>query len=245
VTLRDLLRSSFRLIGSLHEGQGPSSDDITDSLVILNSMLTTWSVDRLNVFAIRSDTYSLTANQQTYQIGVGAPDFNAPRPVRIDRAAVIYQPSGQFQPELPLGRLSAREWEDIRIKNITSTIPTLLYADNAYPFCNLNLWPIPTIALPFVLYTWQQLNAGLAVAALDTALSFPPGYEDAIRYNLAVRLAPEWDKKLRPDVLELARESKMFIQSLNAPAPVLACDPAIAGNRRGGSWSYLTGSYQR
>jgi hypothetical protein len=141
--------------------------------------------------------------------------------------------------------LSAREWEDIRIKNITSTIPTLLYADNAYPFSNLNLWPIPTIALPFVLYTWQQLNAGLAVAALDTELSFPPGYEDAIRYCLAVRLAPEWDKKLRADVAELARESKMFIQSLNAPAPVLACDPAIAGNRRGGGWSYLTGSYQK
>lgn len=244
MTLRDLLRSSFRLIGTLHEGQGPNTDDITDSLVVLNSMLTTWSVDRLNIFQIRRDVYNLVANQQTYQIGVGAPDFNAARPLRIDGAAVIYSPSGEFQPELPLGIWNVRQWEDLRIKNIPSTIPTNLYADNAYPFCSLNLWPIPTGVLPLVLYTWAALNAGLATAALDTELIFPPGYEDAIRYNLAVRLAPEWDKKLRDDVAALAKESKMFIQSLNAPAPVLRCDPAIAGNR-GGGWSYLTGDFQR
>lgn len=245
MTLRDLLRSSFRLIGVLHEGQGPNTDDFTDSLVVLNAMLTTWSVDRLNIFCIQSNTYATVANQQTYQIGAGAPDFNAPRPIRIERAAVVYQPSGEFQPELPLGRLSSREWEDIRIKNITSTIPTLFYADNAFPFANINLWPIPTLALPFILYTWQALAAGLLVGALDTALSFPPGYEDAIRYNLAVRLAPEWDKKLRQDVLDLARESKVFIQSINAPAPVLSCDPAMTGARTSGSWSYLTGQFER
>jgi hypothetical protein len=244
MTLRDLLRSSFRLIGVLHEGQGPNTDDITDALTVLNSMLTTWSVDRLNIFQIRRDVYSLAANQQTYQIGDGAPDFNAARPIRIDGAAVIYSPSGVYQPELPLGIWTVQQWEQLRIKNIPSTIPTNLYPDNAYPFCNLNVWPIPTISLPFVLYTWAALNAGLAVGALDTELSFPPGYEDAIRYNLAVRLAPEWDKKLREDVSMLAKESKMFIQSLNAPAPVLQCDPAIAGNR-GGGWSFLTGDFQR
>jgi hypothetical protein len=245
VTLRDLVRSSFRLIGVLHEGQGPNSDDITDSLVVLNAMISSWSIDRLNIFDIQSNTYNLAANQQTYQIGAGAPDFNAPRPVRIDRAAVVYAPNGGYAPELPLGMLSVREWEDIRIKNIPSPIPTSLYYDNAFPYANLNLWPIPTITLPLILYTWQALTGDFTSGGLDTALSFPPGYEDAIRYNLAVRLAPEWQKELREDVVEAARASKMYIQSLNAPAPVLLCDPAIAGNKHGGGWSYLTGSYER
>jgi hypothetical protein len=245
MTLRDLLRSSFRLIAVLREGQGPNVDDITDSLVVLNAMLTTWSVDRLFIFCIRSDQYNLVANQQTYQIGVGAPDFDAPRPIRIDRAAVIYTPSGEYSPELPLGRLTARGWEDLNIKNITSTIPTNFYADNQYPFCNINLWPIPTQVLPFLLYTWQQITTGFTPSQLDTELSFPPGYEDAIRYNLAVRLAPEWDKPLRADVLTLARESKAFIQSLNAPAPVLTCDPAMLGQRGGGMYfSHLTGQME-
>ena len=245
MTLRDLLRSSFRLIGTLHEGQGPNTDDITDSLVVLNSMLTTWSVDRLNIFQIRRDVYNLVANQQTYQIGVGAPDFNAARhspdrwrgrhPIRR-RASFSRNCRSEF------GTFASGK--TCESKSIPSTIPTNLYADNAYPFCSLNLWPIPTGVLPLVLYTWAALNAGLATAALDTELIFPPGYEDAIRYNLAVRLAPEWDKKLRDDVAALAKESKMFIQSLNAPAPVLRCDPAIAGNR-GGGWSYLTGDFQR
>jgi len=245
MTLRDLVRSSFRLIGVLREGQGPNSDDITDSLVVLNAMLSSWSIDRLNVFEIRRDTYNLVANQQAYQIGPGAPDFDAPRPVRIDRASVIYQPNGEFQPELPLGAWTTREWEDVRIKNITSTIPTNIYNDNAFPNANLFLWPIPTLALPLVLYTWQQLTSNFTSGNLDSSLSFPPGYEDAIRYNLAVRLAPEWQKELREDVIESARASKMYIQSLNAPAPVMICDSAITGNKYHGGWSYLTGSYQR
>lgn len=245
MTLRDLVRSSFRCIGVLREGQGPNSDDITDSLVVLNAMISSWSIDRLNIFDIQSNAYSLAPNQQTYQIGPGAPDFNAPRPARIDRAAVVYVPNGGYSPELPLDMLSLREWEDIRIKNITSPIPTAIYNDNAFPNANLNLWPIPTDALPLILYTWQALTGNFAVSGLDTALSFPPGYEDAIRYNLAVRLAPEWQKELREDVIESARASKMYIQSLNAPAPVLLCDPAIAGNKPGGGWSYLTGSYER
>lgn len=245
MTLRDLLRSSFRLIGVLHEGQGPNPDDFTDSLVVLNAMLTSWSVDRLNVFTIERDVYNLVANQQTYQIGAGAPDFNAPRPLRIDRAAVIYTPSGQFQPEIPLGMFTTRGWENLAIKNIESSIPTNLYNDNAYPYANLSLWPIPTLTLPLVLYVWQQLTTGFLVGGLDTALSFPPGYEDAVRYNLAVRLAPEWDKELREDVAMLAKEAKMLIQSINAPAPVLTCDPAVLGHGGGSGWSYLTGDYQK
>lgn len=245
MTLRDLVRSSFRLIGVLREGQGPNNDDITDSLVVLNAMLSSWSIDRLNVFEIRRDQYALVPSQQTYQIGPGAPDFDAPRPVRIDRASVIYTPNGQFSPELPLGSLSVREWEDLRIKNIASTIPTNIYNDNAYPNANLSLWPVPTIALPLVLYTWQVLASNFSAGGLDSALSFPPGYEDAIRYNLAVRLAPEWQKELREDVIESARQSKMYIQSLNAPAPVLRVELGLQGGRRGGGWSYLTGSYER
>jgi hypothetical protein len=245
VTLRDLVRSSFRLVGVLREGQGPNVDDITDSLVVLNAMISSWSIDRLNIFDIQRNTYNLVANQQTYQIGPGAPDFDAPRPIRIDRAAVLYTPNGQYDPELPLGMMTTREWEDLRIKNITSPIPTGIYNDNAYPNANLSLWPIPTITIPLILYTWQALTGNFTSGQLDDSLSFPPGYEDAIRYNLAVRLAPEWQKEVREDVLAMAKESKMYIQSLNAPAPVLLCDGAITGNKYGGGWSYLTGSYIR
>ncbi len=309
MTLRDLLRSSFRCIAVLHEGQGPNSDDITDALTVMNSMLEAWSVDRLNIFCIVSNTYTLIPNQQTYAIGPGGyintsgtavtwvsglnftsalvgsylniggfdytvasvtsgtalvlqssagvrtnvpytspgfgPDFNAPRPIRIDRASVVYQPSGQYAPELPLYMMSVRQWEDLAIKTITSTIPTQIYADNAFPNCNLNLWPIPTLALPFILYTWQAVTTGFTVSQLDAALVFPPGYQDAIRYNLAVRLAPEWDKPLRDDVAKLATESKMNIQSLNAPSPVMTCDPAMLGSRGVGVyWSYLTGQFE-
>ena len=242
MTLRELLRSSFRLIGVLHEGQGPNGDDIADGLVVLNSMLSSWSIDRLNIFTFARDEYPLNGTQQTYLLGAGAPDFDGARPIRIDSAAVIYAGSG-VPSETPLEILTVTQWEEISCKQATSTLPARLYADNGFPYCGLNLWPIPTMAAKLVLYTWRALVGGFLAAALDVAVSFPPGYEDAIRYGLAVRLAPEWDKKIRPDVLALAHESKIYIQSINAPAPVLSCDPSIlsVGSRRGG-WNYLTGS---
>lgn len=244
MTWRDLLRSSFRLIGVLREGQGANGDDITDSLVVLNSMLASWSIDRLNVFNIRRDEYQLTASQQVYTIGTGG-DFDTARPVRIDRAAVIYNGgAGGLNPEVPLKLLNDRDWENVTIKNLTSSIPTGLYSDNAYPLCNLNLWPVPTMDLPLILYTWAALAGGITSGDLDSDVVFPPGYEDAIRYNLAVRLAPEWDKKLRDDVVELARSSKRDIESLNAPAPTLRADAAMLNRGRRGGWNGITNDYR-
>ena len=244
MTLRDLVRSSFRCIGVLHEGQGPNGDDITDGLVVLNAMLSGWSLDRLNVFTIERDQYNLVAHQQAYTIGVGG-QLNAARPIKIDRAAVIYSAAGTYAPEIPLGNFTLRGWENLAIKNIPSTIPTNYYYDNAYPLATLNVWPVPTIVLPLVLYVWQAITTGLLAANLDVALSFPPGYEDAIRYNLAVRLAPEWDRPLRDDVDRLAKESKLLIQSINAPAPVMKCDAAMLRGGGGAYWSYLTGNYEQ
>ena len=76
-------------------------------------------------------------------------------------------------------------------------------------------------------------------------VSVPPGYADAIRYNLAVKLAPEWGRTITPEVAEMARTSKAAIQRLNLPAPVMLCDPAML-NRRLDAPGYpniLTGWY--
>lgn len=237
MTLLELLRSSFRLVGVLHEGQGPNPDDIADALVVLNSMLEAWSIERLNIFTIQPATYTLTPFKQTYGIGPGSTDFNTVRPLRIETANVLTNgTSGPF--ELGLELLTIDQWAAIAIKSTQSTIPTRLFLDNQFPIANLNFWPVPSVSIQVILWTWQAIQTGFADTSVS--LSFPPGYADAIRYNLATRLAPEWDCKIRPDVIDFARQTKAAIKRLNKPTDYLGCDPGMV-TAPNGTWNWLTG----
>ncbi len=52
-------------------------------------------------------------------------------------------------------------------------------------------------------------------ADLDEDFDFPPGYFKAIRYNLAVDLAPEFRRDVQPAVADIARQSKGELIALN------------------------------
>jgi hypothetical protein len=60
-------------------------------------------------------------------------------------------------------------------------------------------------------------------------VTFPPAYAQAIRYNLAIRLAAEFPGNLSPIVPMIAAESLAMLKDLNLPAPVLRCDPGLSG----------------
>jgi hypothetical protein len=59
----------------------------------------------------------------------------------------------------------------------------------------LHLNPVPSAADTLVLYTWQQLSR---FAATSDTFDLPPGYARAIRYNLALELAPEYGFRFQP-----------------------------------------------
>jgi len=235
MTVLDLIKSSLRLIGQLGPGRTPGASELSDALLVLNTMLEAWSVERLNVFSIGRDVYDLVPGKQTYTLGPGG-DFDNPRPVRIERAGIVAlnNPSQPF--ELPLKLLrTAEEWADVRIKDLPSTLPKAAYNDNAFPLANFSLWPVPSIAHQVAIYPWRALTTGFDDSGLE--VEFPPGYADAIRYNLAVRLAPEWGKELRPEVLELARLSRTAIQSLNSAAEApMSCEVWAFSGRRIFNW---------
>jgi hypothetical protein len=231
VTVLDLVKSSLRLIGQLGPGRGAGASELADALLVLNSMIEAWNTERLNVFTIARDVYTVTAGRQVNTIGVGG-NFNAPRPTRIESAGILYSAGAAL--ESPLRLLDSDEWARVPIKSITSALPGSLYNDGAYPLANLYLFPVPSIGLQIALYTWRALG-GFGSTAEN--VTFPPGYADAIRYNLACRLAPEWGRPIRPDVLELAQRSLASIKRLNRPMPTLDCDPAILRRGSGGAGS--------
>ena len=217
MTWADLIDTSLRAIGWLGPGRGGSVTDRNTALVVLNAMLDSWGIDRRAVYAVRDDKYALTAGKRSYTIGSASADINASRPVRIEAANLVFT---DVTPNVrrPITIINYEEWARIRTEPIADSVPLKLYYDAAFVgstagLATIYLWPGPSSTWSLELLTWQQFTQ---VSSLTATVLVPPGYLDAIRYNLAVRLGEEWRKPASPMVLDLAQKSRDLVDTLNA-----------------------------
>lgn len=234
MTGRDVITASLRLIGAVAPGESIAASEATEGLVTLNRMISSWSTESLLIYAKVREEFTLTPNQQSYTMGSGA-NFNATRPLRIEAAAIELQTTTPVT-EIPIRILTVHEWAEIQTKELSSEIPTDLYPEGTYPNETLNLYPKPSAAEKLVLYSWKPLTA----VTLDADLSFPPGYEEALIYNLAARLSPEYGKPLGAEVNAIAGESKANIKRMNHRPRFLKADEALTGSH----YNILTGGYR-
>jgi hypothetical protein len=239
VTIDDLLRSSFRCIGQLLPGFGHSPSERVDALFILNAMLDSWATDDLNAFCSVIQAFTLIADQGTYTVGPSG-DWDGNRPTEIDQATLVVLTNPVQPLRLDLELVKADRWQQIKLQLTASTLPTTLWYNPTLTLGTINIWPVPTTANQVELLSTQQLAGGFTLGT--TIFTAPPGYLDAVRYQLAIRLAMEWDKPLKPGVVALATEALAKIQRLNAPTPQMDCNPAVpmGGGQRGG-FNRLTG----
>lgn len=228
-----LIARSLRTIGALAAGESPEASEQEDAFSILTTMLDAWRAERLTVFKTVRWAFTLVADTQAYTIGDGATfDIGGPPPVYLDRAAIIWDNTAATPHEDPIDVFTEQEWARILQKTLTSTQPAGVHYRRDSPEGTLEVWPVQTLStVDLVLYLPTPLTSP---ALATTDLSTPPGYEEAMVYNLAIRLAPEFGNK---DVdlglvRELARSSFATIQRSNPNMDVLRYDPAV-GNRQG------------
>lgn len=243
MTANDLITRSLRTIGVLASGETASSDEMSDSFTVLNNMINTWGTERLTIYTVARSVFDLSASTQEYTIGTGG-TFNIVRPVWIEGASIITNKSASASEkvELPLtSALTPSKWQDVTIKGITSTYPSEFYYDKAWAagLGKISVWPIPDNAnVQLVLYTPTALTE---FADLTTAYTFPPGYEEAMRYQLCLRIAPEFGVDLSPDVRLLASQTFANIKRVNATPNTLGIDAALTA--RGGRYNWRTDGY--
>lgn len=230
-----LISSALRLIGVIASGETAPADAANDSLEVLNMMIDGWNADRLTIYTIAINDFPFVANKQTYTLGTGG-DFNIPRPPEITGASVVLLTNPGQPLERPLRiAINEKEWQDVSLKAVVSTFALIMYDDGAFPLRNLSFWPIPQEVDNFRLYSWQPLAQW---SSLATVLTFPPGYYEAIRYNLAVRLAEEFNAPQSPGIVALANSSLAKIKTANIPMNKLKCDEAYVGTSDPGLTNY-------
>lgn len=230
-TARDLIKSSLKLLGVLAAGENPSAEEQTDALSTLNLMLDSWSTESLIIFSNTIEDFSFVSSQSVYTMGPTG-NFNTARPQKIAHASVVDN-SNTPANEIFIELLNFDQWSNIHQKGTTSTFATKLYVDYSNPLVTLNFWPVPLNVNGVRLYSWKPLTE---FANVNTAITLPPGYELALRYNLALLLAPEYGRPISPDIAAIATSARENIMRMNIQPLYLEADPAIIARARTFDW---------
>jgi hypothetical protein len=177
-------------------------------------MLSSWSNENLVIFQKVREEFSFVANTAAYTWGTGG-TFNSSRPIEVLKANLEIQ--GTDPQEIPLKILTTKEFAEISLKETDSNYPSSVYFDGAYPLLGVAFWPVPNTTEKAVFYSLKPFST----LTLSTELSYPPGYEKAIRYNLAIDLSPEYGRQPDALIMQQALETKAEIKRKNLQTPIL------------------------
>lgn len=228
-TAGDLIRDALLDLAVIDAGEAVDAATGADCLRRLNSMLNTWSAEGLMIYTFNRAVYSMVIGQASYTLGTGG-NFNADRPIWFNMASVI--PGSSPSLEIPIDIMSDEDWQTVPIKTLASTFPVCIHPRGDYPLNTIDVWPVPTASCSLVIYAPSALSE---FALITSTASFPPGYEEAIRSNLAVRVALMFGRNASADLIKQATTSKNTLKAQNLVSPVLRCDPSYCGNSVGPS----------
>lgn len=239
-TAQRICTRALRIIGAIGIAETVPGDEIGAAKEGLDTLLDGWRTESLLVYVTEREIFDLVSGQQRYTIGPGA-NFNRQTPAWLKQASVLSLTNPAMPQELPIDVLTLTQWQNVPVKNVTSTLPTQVYYDQLSPIGNLDYFPIPNqVPLKTVLYCMTSMGD---FADLTTVYDIPRGYARALVYNLAIELAPEYAKgNIGPDVMRIAMEAKANIKRVNLRPVIATVDKALT-RYQGGRFNWLTGEF--
>lgn len=199
MTVQDLVNKSLQLIGVLAAGETPATAESDDAFAILNTIVSNWTAQQLPLYSVSVQTVTLTG-AASYALST--------RVSRIKSAQVLAANGTARTPDL----IDAARWASVADKTRTGVFAEVLYCDYGFPSATVYLSPKPA-AGTLEVFSYTPLTA---FGSLGATITLPPGYERALRYALAIELAPEYGRAVGPEILGPAQEAKSAITGLNA-----------------------------
>ncbi len=249
ITANALIASAFGLLNVYAADESVPADAAADALTRLNRLIGGWAIRTGPIPARARVVTAILANRGStsapYTIGTGG-TINTPRPARpaaLTHAALLLTASTPTV-EIPLTVLTDQEWEGLATKDMAGTQPLAVYYD---PTITAGLgavlfWPVPSAATnSLVLYLDQPISE---FADLTTSYTLPTGYEEALEYALARRLATPYGRTLDAETARIAVSSLAAIGRANLDLVSLANELAAIGTSGGatvGGYTIQTG----
>ena len=225
-TAGDQINGALRLLGVLAEGETPSAATSQDALNALNQMIDSWNTERLCVFSTQDQVFSWLPGFISRTLGPTG-NFVGDRPVLLDDSTYFKDPANGISYGIKI--LNQQQYNGIAVKTVTSTYPQVIWVNMTYPDVEMYIYPVPTKVLEWHFVSVEELTQP---ALLSTALTFPPGYLRAFRYNLACEFAPEFGIEPPPTVSRIAMTSKRNLKRINNPDDIMSLPYSIVGTRQ-------------
>ena len=234
-TCAELINGALRLLGVLAEGEVPSAATADDALVAMQQMIDSWSTERLSIFTTQDQVFTWPASQLSRTLGPTG-NFVGNRPILLDDSTYFVDPASGISYGIKL--INQQQYDGIAVKTVTSSFPQVMWVNTNYPDVDLHVYPVPTRALEWHFISVDPLTQP---ATLSTALTFPPGYLRAFRYNLACEIAPEFGVEPSPQVQRIAMTSKRNLKRINSPGDVMGLPYSLVGTRQ--RFNIFAGNY--
>lgn len=227
VTAQTIINGALRLLQVASTDVVLTSDEANDALEALNQMIDGWSNESLMLYHVQLEQFTCIPAHNPHTIGVGG-DFNTDVPVHIEAATVTVNGV-----DYPIIQIDYDDYAVIKLKTLQNIYPEYMYFDRNLPILgNVYMYPVPSTDSTINLYSRKTLTQ---FASLTDSIDLPVGYAKALKYSLAVELAPEYQVSAGADVIQLAISSKANLKRTNRRPLTLQIDPAalaVSGKRR-------------
>lgn len=233
----DLIRAAMRKITTYASGENPTANELADGLSALQLMLRSWASRNLLVMATTAESVTLPASTLTLSWGADG-DIDTTRPHRLV-SGEVYEDSLAY----PLELLSEGKYNRITDKSITER-PTCMVYRPTYPLASLVLYPIPDKEYIAIITSFKPFTETSSFDNLDSTILLPPNYEEAVVYNLAIRLASEYGVAIPTEIAVLASGLLNNIMNLNVVNQLEAVCISVPGDTdQGARYNINSDSY--
>lgn len=188
-----IISAALRKVG-FAEGETPNSTQIDNAAEALNSLIQSWRADGMPVWAMTTFSFSPTANQMTYTIGVGQV-LNTPAPMKMTEAIRVNTQSGI---RVPLNIYTDYDFKLLSNFAYTLGTPVQIYYQPLGETGTIKLWPIPDSV--FAAGDTIEITYQRPFQDFDTSTDtpdFPSYWTRAIIYGLAAELSAEYGLPLQ------------------------------------------------
>jgi hypothetical protein len=239
-TARDICTLALKEAGVLGVGQTALAEDINDSYTLLRRMMAGWQRKRWMIPNLTDISLQLTG-AQTYTIGPGG-DFDYPvRPSEIKAGYIIQNTIGPYPVSMPLKPIFAFEdWAyQIAVKTLPS-LPYLFFYENNRDANNrgtIHIWPIGDSQYTAHLIIPAEIAFPNTADGLNSEFNLPEEYEEAIHYNLALRLISMYQTQATKLQIALAKSGRELIRQNNTQVPVMTMPAGLTPGRAFNIWN--------
>ena len=235
-TVQQIVNEAFFDLGAVASGAAPSISESNDGLLRLNQMLSSWSTEGATVFNQVMQLFALQNGVTAYQLGPGGSWGTAQRAQKVTAwranfgdmakggaplsmaefgmaAAAVNQQLAELAVRAALEGLTSGVFVPL-----VAPIPTVVGADTNFPLINVRVAPTPSNAgAQIELAYWTPIAQ---FGALTDVVNLPQGFEDALHFGLAIRLAPQYARQtgVDPALAAMAQQTKAAIVQQNTTA---------------------------